>query len=251
MILIKTAKEIDRLRKGGAILANILHKVIARVKPGITTQELNSYAEELIRQNNAQPSFKNYQNFPASLCTSVNEQIVHAIPRPKVVLKRGDIIGLDLGIWYEGKCTDMARTVPVGAISVQAKKLIRITNKALDRGIEQVKPGRKVGDISATIQTIAESNDYSVVRTLFGHGVGRKVHEEPRIPNFGKPNTGPILKPGMVLAIEPMLTLGQPQVQTASDGWSIATVDGSLTAHAEDTIAVTDEGYEVLTKYNG
>ncbi|MBU0707831.1 type I methionyl aminopeptidase [Patescibacteria group bacterium] len=248
MIIVKTAKEIEILRQGGALLARILYKVIDNVMPGVTTQELNDYAEELIRQNKAQPSFKNYQNFPAALCASVNEQVVHAIPRSDVVLRQGDIIGLDLGIWYEGRCTDMARTVPVGTVSAQAMKLLRTANKALDEGIRQVIPGHRIGDISAAIQVVSEKGGYSVVRTLFGHGVGRKVHEEPRIPNFGQPNTGPMLKPGMVIAIEPMLAIGQPQVKTASDGWSIATVDGSLTAHAEDTVAVTDDGYEILTR---
>lgn len=248
MIYIKSKSEIDRLRKGGKILARILDQVIKAVEPGISTYSLNLLAEKLIRKYQAKPSFKGYQGFPASLCASVNDQVVHTIPNAETLLKSGDIISLDLGIWYEGLCTDIARTVGVGKITTEAEHLIAITQESLKNGIAMIKPGNRIGDISSAIQAWVEAQGYSVVRTLFGHGVGRDVHEEPRIPNFGKPKTGEILKPGMVIAIEPMVIIGRHEVITDRDGWTIKTADGSLSAHFEDTVAVTKRGYEVLTK---
>ncbi len=248
MINIKSAREIEKLRQGGEILARILDEVIKKVEPGVSTQELNNAAESLMQQHKVKPSFKNYQGYPAVLCTSVNNQVVHSIPKADAVLKERDIISLDAGIWYGGLCTDMSRTVGVGKISIKSQHLINITEQALDKGIESVKPSATVGDISAAIQTFVESYGYGVVRTLFGHGVGREVHEEPRIPNFGQPNSGPKLRAGMVIAIEPMVTIGDYKVQTEADGWSISTVDGSLSAHFEDTIVVTESGHEVITR---
>ncbi len=248
MIYIKTPEEIEKLRKGGVILARILNLVIKKVAPGISTAELNHYAEKLINEQGAEPSFKNYQGFPAVLCASINDQVVHAIPRTDSRLSEGDIISLDLGIWFDGLCTDMSRTVPVGRISSAARKLIEVTNKSLQKGIAQVRPGNRVGDISSAVQKYVEPLGYQVVKTLFGHGVGRSVHEDPRIPNYGKPGTGDKLKAGMVLAIEPMVTIGSSRVVTGEDGWSIATEDGSLSAHFEDTVVVTGDGNEVITK---
>ncbi|MDD5342237.1 MAG: type I methionyl aminopeptidase [Patescibacteria group bacterium] len=248
MIKQKTAEEIERLRQGGTILARILNNVITAVKPGVSTKELNDLSEKLIREAHAKPSFKNYQGYPASLCASVNSQVVHAIPSPKQILREGDIITLDLGIWYQGLCTDMARTAVVGKISKDVKKLVEVTKEALRIGTAQVKPGNRIGDISAAVQKYVESNSFSVIRTLFGHGVGYQVHEEPRIPNFGQAKTGPLLQPGMVIALEPMVAIGQPDVKTADDGWSVEMADGSWAAHCEDTIVVTEQGFEVLTK---
>ncbi len=248
MISIKNQREIEFLRQGGKILARVLNTVMATVRPGVSTQELNDLAEKLILEAGAEPSFKNYQGFPAVLCTSVNEQVVHAIPRPDVIIRDGDIIGLDLGLWYKGLCTDMARTVGVGHISNENRRLIRVTERALGKALAQVSPGNRIGDISAAVQRWVESQGFSVVRSLFGHGVGYAVHEEPRIPNYGRPHTGPVLETGMVLAIEPMVTVGHYDVHTADDGWSISTRDRSLAAHTEDTVVVTDDGCEILTK---
>ncbi|MFA5106825.1 MAG: type I methionyl aminopeptidase [Patescibacteria group bacterium] len=248
MISIKNQREIECLRQGGKILARVLNTVMAAVRPGVSTQELNDLAEKLILEAGAEPSFKNYQGFPAVLCTSVNDQVVHAIPRPDVIIRDGDIIGLDLGLWYKDLCTDMARTVGVGRIPKESRRLIRVTERALDKAIAQVSPGNRIGDISAAVQHWVESQGFSVVRSLFGHGVGYAVHEEPRIPNYGRPHTGPVLEIGMVLAIEPMVTAGHHEVHTAPDGWSISTRDRSLAAHTEDTVVVTDDGCEILTK---
>lgn len=248
MISIKNQSDIKKLRQGGKILARILDAVSQAVRPGVSTQSLNNLAEKLIAEAGATPSFKGYQDFPASLCTSVNDQVVHTLPSSKVILAEGDIIGLDLGIWYQGLCTDMARTIAIGKIRPEARHLIEVTEKALQKGISQIRVGRRVGDISVAIQRWVEGQGLAVVRTLFGHGVGYAVHEEPRIPNFGRPSTGPVLRAGMVLAIEPMVTMGHYDLQTASDGWSIATRDHSLAGHFEDTVAVTQRGYEVLTK---
>lgn len=249
MISIKNQREIEHLRQGGQILARVLYAVMAAVQPGVSTQELNDLAEKLIKKAGAEPSFKNYQGFPAVLCTSVNEQVVHAIPRPDVILREGDVIGLDLGIWYRGLCTDMARTVGIGRLSSENRRLIRVTERALEKAKAQVSPGHRVGDISAAVQRWVEAQGFSVVRTLFGHGVGHAVHEEPRIPNYGRPHTGPVLEAGMVLAIEPMVVTGHYDIHTAADGWSISTRDRSVAAHIEDTVVVTDEGSETLTQH--
>lgn len=254
MIIIKTPPEITLMREGGRILAKVLREVIKATKKGVSTKELDELAERLIRKFGGEPAFLNYQTegeeippFPATLCTSVNQEVVHAIPSYQRILKEGDLVGLDIGMDYKGFCTDMAKTVGVGKISPKAKKLIEVTRKALVIGIRKVKPGNFIGDIGAAIQQYVEKKGFSVVRQLVGHGIGKKVHEEPRIPNYGEPRTGPKLEKGMTLAIEPMVNIGKDMVKTAADGWTIVTDDKSLSAHFEHTVVVTKKGYEILT----
>ena len=218
-----------------------------QVKSGISTGELNDIAEDLIQQAGAEPSFKNYEGYPASLCVSVNDHVVHGIPSRDKIIQSGDIVGLDLGIWYQGLCTDTAITIGVDHINKVAKKLIKVTRKSLELGIKQAKPGRTLGDIGATIQNYVEKNGFSVVKQLAGHGVGRQVHEDPRVLNFGQSGRGEILKPGMVIAIEPMVNVGGYQVETLDDQWTVATKDGSWSAHFEHTIAITERGNQILT----
>lgn len=253
MIDIKTADEIEKIKKGGKILATILNQVAGAVKPGVTTNDLNKLARELIFRYGATPAFEGYRadrssgQYPAALCTSVNDEIVHAIPSNRV-LKEGDIIGLDLGIVYEKYFTDMAVTVGVGKISQQATRLIDVTKKSLDLGIKKVKPDHNIGDIGSAIQQYVEANGFSVVRQLVGHGVGRAVHEEPQVPNYGQPRTGEVLKPGMVLAIEPMVNIGNYRIKEGKDGFSFKTTDGNLSAHFEHTVVVMEKGCQIVTK---
>jgi len=247
MVFIKTEKEIEIMRQGGKILAKILDELEKKIKPGTNTFFLNEFAENLAARFGAKPSFKGYKNYPASLCVSVNSEVVHGLPKQKI-LKEGDIVGLDFGLFYKGYYTDMAKTVGVGKISSLAKRLIFVTKKALDLGIAQVRPGNHVGDISFAIQNYVESNGFSVVRDLVGHGVGRKVHEPPQVPNFGEKGKGIKLEKGMTLAIEPMVNAGKPEVRLLPDGWTFVTCDGSLSCHFEHTVAVTNDGNEILTK---
>lgn len=247
MALLKTVEEISRMREGGRLLAQILDQVIAAVKPGVSTLDLNALAHDLMLKAGAEPLFLGYQGYPGVICASVNEQVVHAIPYAEKVLNNGDIIGVDIGIRYQGMCTDMARTVGVGQISAEAKKLMDVTRESLLKGLAQVKAGNRIGDISEAVQRHAEAAGYSLVRSLFGHGVGHEMHEDPRIPNFGKAGTGPTLQAGMTIAIEPMVNVGTSDVVIADDGWSIATADGLLSAHFEDTVEVTAQGYRLLT----
>ncbi len=254
MITIKTPEEIKILREGGKRLASVLYQVAEKAKPGIATTELDELAEKLIRENNGEPSFKNYKTFqdkipfPASLCVSVNDEIVHGIPSRDRILKEGDIVSFDLGMKYKNLYTDMAITVPVGKIDKQAKKLIEITEKSLAEGIRAIKEGNRIGDIGFTIQKYVEKKGFNVVRKLVGHGVGHKAHEDPEIPNFGKKGTREILKSGMILALEPMITAGSPDIVLDSDNWTWKTKDGSLAAHFEHTVVVTKNGADVLTK---
>lgn len=247
MIIIKKPTEIAVLEEGGKILASIMKKLEEAVEPGVKQSDLDKLANQLARKSKARPSFLGYKGFPAGLCVSVNDELVHSPPTDQS-LQEGDIVSLDYGIWYEGYCTDMARTFGVGRITKKAAKLISVTKKALDLGIAQIKSGNHLGDISAAIQNYVESKGFSVVRELVGHGVGKKVHEPPQIPNFGQPGSGPELKEGMVLAIEPMVNLGTWKVKLLSDKWTFATADGSLSAHFEDTVAVTKNGYKILTR---
>jgi methionyl aminopeptidase len=258
MIPIKTPEEIAIMREGGKVLAQIMKDLQAQVKPGVTTDELDRFAETQIEKAGAKPAFKNYEGFPRTLCTSVNEEIVHAIPSPKKVLKEGDIITLDLGlIWpafakasagKQGFYLDMARTVPVGEIDLETSRLIRVTKKALRLGIKKAKPGNTFGDIGNTIQRFVESQGYNVLRDLCGHGIGKELHEPPQIPNYGKRHSGPEIKEGMVFCIEPMVAAGDWRLKKAADGYGFVTADGSLSCHFEDTIAITSRGAEVLTK---
>lgn len=249
--LVKSHTEIEVMRVGGKILAQVLREVLAKVCPGISTLELDKLAERRLRALGATPSFLNYKSdnlvYPASLCTSVNSEVVHGIPESKKILNEGDIVGLDLGCWYKGLCTDHAVTVAVGQVSTQAKKLIKVAKTALDLGLKQVRSGARLGDIGESIQAYIEDNGFAVVRQLTGHGVGRAVHEEPAVPNFGVAGQGSKLLAGMTIAIEPMVNSGDYEVTTKSDGWTVVTTDGSLSAHFEHTVLVTDKGCEVLT----
>ncbi len=247
MIIIKTPKEIEIMSRGGKILAKVLQKVARTVKSGITTQELNRLAKELVLRLGAKPSFEGYKGYPAGLCTSVNEEIVHGIPSIRK-LKSGDIIGLDLGVLYKGYYTDSAVTVPVGKVSAEVLRLIEVTKEALKIGIEKVVPGNHIGDISMAIQQYVEKEGFNVVRNLVGHGVGKHVHEEPQIPNYGKPGTGPEIKVGMTLALEPMVVIGSWQAEQAQDGWAFVAKDKSFAAHFEHTVAVTSKAPRILTE---
>ncbi|KAF0122417.1 MAG: methionyl aminopeptidase [bacterium] len=246
MIILKSKEEIELLRKSNQIVVHILKALRKIIKPGITTLELDSYAEEQIRKKGAIPAFKGYRGFPASLCVSVNEQLVHGIPDSRR-LKEGDIVSMDLGVVRSGFYGDAAITVPVGKISQEATKLLDVTQNALYKGIEQAKAGGRLYDISHAIQSWVEGNGFSVVRDFVGHGIGRNLHEEPQIPNFGLPNRGVQLKAGMVLALEPMVNVGTWRVKVQPDGWTVVTVDGSLCAHFEHTIAITEDGPDILT----
>ncbi|MGC9049200.1 MAG: type I methionyl aminopeptidase [Patescibacteria group bacterium] len=258
MIPIKTSEEIEIMRQAGKYLAQIMREIARQVKPGISTFELDELAEKLIRQIGAESAFKGYlpdtvqpnhrSGYPATLCTSINNEVVHGIPNKNRFLKNGDIVGIDCGLKLKGYFSDMAITLAVGKVGPAAKKLLNVTKKALDLAIKKIKPGIHLGDVSFTIQNYVEKNNFSVVRELSGHGVGQKLHEEPTILNFGKPSTGPILKEGMVLAIEPMVNTGTWQIKTLPDGWTIVTADGSLSAHFEHTIVVTKNGAKILTK---
>lgn len=247
MISIKTEKEIEIMRRGARILAGIMEQLVKKIEPGISTEELDKVASDLVLRHGAKLSFKNYQGFPAGLCVSVNEELVHCIPSGRK-LKNGDIVSLDLGILYNGYHADMAVTVPVGKISPEAQRLIRVTKKALKRGIKKVRLGNTFGDIGNAIQRYVESQGFNVVRELCGHGIGKEVHEEPQICNYGKRKTGAKLKPGMVFCIEPMVIVGDWHLKKAKDEYGFQTQDNSLCAHFEHTLAVTETGCQVLTK---
>ncbi len=246
-IIIKTEEEIAAMRQAGIIVATILKILSRQVKPGMETRELDIIAARELKRLGAKPSFKGYRGFPANLCVSVNDEIVHGIPG-KRVLRDGDIVSLDFGAIFMGFQADAAVTVSVGKINSAAKQLIETAEGALKAGITAAHPGARLGDISATIQNYAESKDYSVVREYTGHGIGREMHEEPQIPNFGLPGSGPLLKKGMTLALEPMVNAGDWHTQRGADHWIVSTADGSLSAHFEHTIAITDNEPEVLTK---
>ncbi|GAC1412206.1 MAG: type I methionyl aminopeptidase [Candidatus Doudnabacteria bacterium] len=252
MSIIKSKEEIKLIKEGGQILHRILRQAAAMVKPGMSTGELNDFAEKEILKAGGRPSFKNYGEkdnlFPAGLCTSINEVVVHGIPSKKELLKEGDIVGLDIGMEYKGLYTDTAISVPVGKVDSEVQKLLEVTEKALQAGIKQAQPGNRIGDIGAAIQAYADKAGLGVVRDLVGHGVGHDVHEDPQVPNYGKAHTGRELKEGMVLAIEPMFTLGTYKLLfDEGDGWTISTADGKYSAHFEHTVAVTKGKPEILT----
>jgi len=253
MILIKTQEEIEIMHQAGRALAEIMRKIKAEVKPNVATYDLDRLAYELILKSGLKPAFKGYQGYPASLCTSVNNEVVHAVPSVRK-LQEGDIIGLDLGVFKPidnlgtGFYSDMAITVPVGNIDPEAGRLIRVTKKSLKRAIARVKPGKTLGDIGHAVQSYVESQDFSVVKELCGHGIGKQLHEDPEIPNFGQRHKGPELKPGMVLALEPMVNAGDWKIKRSADGHGFETADGLLSAHFEHTVAVTERGCIVLTE---
>jgi len=249
MIVLKSAKELERMRRAGWIVREAHREVQKAIRPGVTTKELDRIADRVIRKHGAIPSFKGYNGFPGSICTSVNDELVHGIPGTRV-LREGDIISIDIGAQYEGYHGDSAWTYPVGRISEAAQKLLRVTEESLYRGLAKAVPGARIGDISHAIQSYVETHGFSVVREYVGHGIGRELHEEPSVPNFGPPGRGPRLKPGMTLAVEPMVNEGSRHVRTLSDNWTVVTVDGSLCAHFEHTIAITEEGCEILTSWD-
>lgn len=247
MSIIKSDAAIEVIREGGKILAECLYQVTDAVAPGVTTNQLDALFLEAIKKYGATPSFLGYQEYPKSICTSINNEVVHGIPTDRV-LQEGDIIGVDCGIWYNKYCTDMARTVPVGTISQELQQLIDVTAQALQSGIAQLHPGNTLGDVGAAIQAHADEHGYGVVHALVGHGVGDAVHEDPAVPNHGVAGTGQKIQSGMVLAIEPMFTLGTAEVDfDEQDGWTVRTRDHSFAAHHEDTVAVRESGPEILT----
>lgn len=247
MIICKSKAEIEKLRRSGRLVREILEETRDRANPGVTTLELEKYAEKRLTQAGARPAFKGYRGYPCCLCTSVNDEIMHGIPSGRR-LKAGDIIGLDLGVILDGYYGDSALTTPVGQVSEAAQKLLRVSNEALELAIEKARVGNRVGDISATVQQYVEKNGFSVVREFVGHGIGRELHEEPQIPNFGQPGHGPGLKEGMVLAVETMVNSGRSALRILGDRWTAVTADGSNAAHFEHMVAVTSNGPDVLTR---
>ena len=247
MIVIKTPEEIEKMAKACKIVAEILEDLKAFVKPGITTKEIEMFAEEKIISKGGTPAFKGYRGYPASICTSVNSQVVHGIPS-RVRLKEGDVLSVDLGVYSDGFYGDGAVTMPVGEVSPLAKKLLKVTEEALYKGIDKATPRNRVSDISYAIENYVEANGFSVVKAFVGHGIGMSLHEEPQVPNFGISGQGPRLKEGMTLAIEPMVNTGGYEVSILDDGWTAVTLDGGLSAHFEHTIAITDGDARILTK---
>lgn len=247
MIEIRSPEEIENIRIAGKIVREALSALSKKAKAGVSTKALDELAEDMIVAKGAKPAFKGYRGYPAAICASVNDSIVHEIPSTKRVLKEGDIVSFDIGAGYNGYFADAAITIGIGRISRKARKLIRVTREALARGISRSCEDKRVEDISHAIQSHVESNGFSVVRTFVGHGIGRNIHEEPEIPNFGEPNKGPRLKEGMILAIEPMVNEGRPEIKILPDGWTAVTKDGSLSAHFEHTVCVRRGRAEVLT----
>jgi len=249
MVILKNPDEIEKARASNRIVAEVLNVLREKVKPGVTTRELDKVAEDITRKRGAKPAFKGYRGYPYSLCTSVNEEVVHGMPSNRVLME-GDLIGLDFGVFLDGFCGDSAITLPVGRVSEEAERLMRVTEQSLYAAIRQAKDGNRLGDISAAVQETAESAGYSVVRDFVGHGIGKDMHEEPQIPNYGKKGRGMELKRGMILAIEPMVNAGKYKVKVLSDGWTVITADGSLSAHFEHSVAITDNGPEILSIWN-
>lgn len=252
MITLKTPEEIEIMRAANVIVAEVLAELRRQVRPGMTTAELDRIAEEMTRQRGATPAFKGYapagRAFPSSVCTSINDEVVHGIPSQRRVLREGDLIGLDFGVCYQGFYGDAAITVAVGHADSEADRLMRVTSEALWAGIEQVQVGHRLGDVSAAIQERVERDGFTVVRDFVGHGIGRRLHEEPQVPNFGKRDRGVRLRTGMVLAIEPMVNAGSAEVRVKEDGWTAVTMDGRRSAHFEHSVAVTERGPYVLSQ---
>jgi methionyl aminopeptidase len=250
LINLKTTHEIELMARAGTLLGSVLDQLRNSVEPGMKTVDLDRLAERLIREGGARPGFLGYHGFPNSICVSVNDEAVHGIPS-KRRLQNGDIVSLDMGLVLDGFWADVGCTVPVGKVSAEAERLIRVTEEALYVGIEQAQAGGRLGDISSAVQRHAEQAGFSVIKQFVGHGIGRQMHEDPQVPNFGVPGTGPELRPGMTLAIEPMVNAGAEDVYIKPDGWTVCTVDGSLSAYFEHTVAVTKDGPLILTATNG
>lgn len=248
MILLKSPRELQHMRAAGRILAEVKERLKALVKSGVSTKEIDDDVEALILSRGAKSAFKGYRGYPATVCTSINDEVVHGIPSAKRKLKEGDIIGLDLGCIVEGYYADCAISLPVGSVPARVQELLDVTRESLDKAIVQCRTGNRLGDISHAVQSHVESHGFAVVRAFVGHGIGKQLHEEPQVPNFGEAGRGPLLKAGMALAIEPMVTMGSWEVRVLEDRWTAVTADGSLAAHFEDTIAITDDGPEVLTR---
>ncbi len=246
MIIIKTDAQIELIRKAGHIVAETLKMLESEVKPGVKTSELDSMAEDFIRSKGAKPAFKGYHNFPATACISIDEEVVHGIPGNRE-LKEGQIVSIDLGAIVDGYYGDSAATFPVGEVSAEKMRLMEVTKKALMEGLVKVKAGVKLGLVSNTIQKVVEEAGFSVVRDMVGHGVGKQLHEDPQVPHFGPADSGPVLQKGMVLAIEPMVNVGDYRINQKADGWTIVTADGKASAHFEHTVAVTENGVDILT----
>ena len=248
-IILKTPEQIEQMAAAGAVQARCLRMLRAKVRPGVTTDDLDIAAERFIRSQGAEPSFLGYRGFPGSICASPNSMVVHGIPGP-YELRRGDLISLDVGVTKDGWVADAAITVPVGEVTPAAHRLLESTVAALHAGASQARPGNHLGDVSHAIQARVEGDGLSIIRSLVGHGVGRDMHEDPQIPNYGEPGRGPLLEPGMVLAIEPMVNAGGPDVRVGDDNWSVYSADGSLAAHFEFTVAVTEDGPRILTPWH-
>jgi methionyl aminopeptidase len=246
VIIRKSEREIEQMARAGAVAARTLELLADHVRPGVTTADLDSAADEFIHAQGGVPTFRGYRGYPAAICTSPNDMVVHGIPGP-YRLREGDILSVDVGVTLDGFVGDSAYTFPVGAISAEAERLCEVAQAALGAGIEQARRGKRIGDVSAAVQRVTEEAGFSIIRSLVGHGVGRSMHEEPQVPNFGMPGRGLPLTEGMTFAIEPMITAGGPDVYLADDGWSISTEDGSLAAHFEHTVAITAEGPRILT----
>jgi methionyl aminopeptidase len=248
MVVCKSPAELEKMHQAGLIVWGALERMRAMVRPGISTKELDEFAEAYTAEHHARPAFKGYRGYPGSVCTSINQEVVHGIPLPSRRVKEGDILSMDFGVELNGYYGDAALTVGVGKIAPQREKLLRVTRESLDHAIEKVRPGNRIGDVSAAVQQWVEGNGFSVVREFVGHGIGTKMHEEPQVPNYGTPGHGSRLQQGMVLAIEPMVNSGGPGVRVLDDEWTAVTTDGSDSAHFEHTVAVTENGPWILTR---
>jgi len=248
MVIRKSRAELEKMHRANVLVSKVLQELKQAIRPGVSTAALDALAEEVIRSDGATPAFKGYRGFPASLCVSINDEVVHGIPSSKRILREGDIVSLDVGTIVEGFCGDVAITVPVGEVSEGVRKLLAVTEEALKRGVEQVRAGNRVSDIGHAVQKYVESQGFSIVRDFVGHGIGAQMHEEPQVPNYGKPGRGHRLLPGIVLAIEPMVNAGKHFVKVLSDNWTVVTMDGSFSAHFEHSVAVTDNGPWILSR---
>jgi methionyl aminopeptidase len=248
MVICKSTVELEKMHRAGLLVWEVLEKMRAMVRPGISTKELDEFAEAYTTEHHAKPAFKGYRGYPGSVCTSINHEVVHGIPSAARKVREGDILSMDFGVVMDGYYGDAALTVPVGKVAPEREKLLRVTRESLERAIEKVRAGNRLGDVSSAVQQWVEKNGYSVVREFVGHGIGTKMHEDPQLPNYGTPGQGPRLQEGMVLAIEPMVNSGSPAVKVLEDDWTAVTADGSDSAHFEHTVAVTANGPWILTR---
>src|SRR5271170_1476466 len=248
MVICKSPQELEKMYQAGQIVWGALEKMRTMVRPGVSTKELDEFAEDYTAEHHARPAFKGYRGYPGSVCASINKEVVHGIPSPSRKLREGDILSMDFGVELEGYFADAALTVPVGKIAPEREKLLRVTRESLDKAIEKVRLGNRLGDVSSAVQEWVEQNGFSVVREFVGHGIGTRMHEEPQVPNYGSPGQGVRLQEGMVIAIEPMVNVGVPDVRLLDDEWTAVTADGSDSAHFEHTVAVTNNGPRILTR---